>query len=106
MTDGIPAASSHVRSAAPGFCAPVENVGLHDAVERSILVPAGYQHSAIGQLGVSGAEDVVSLKVPAHGRVGGRVPNYGPGEAMVRRLLRGTVAHESQISTLPFGNTA
>src|SRR4029450_12931126 len=49
---GIPARRCHVRPTAPGrlilLCpAPVENVGLHNTVECSVLVPAGHQHSTV-----------------------------------------------------------
>jgi hypothetical protein len=60
----------------------------HDAVHRSVFVVAGHQQSAIGELDVSSAEDVVALNIPANISVVGRVPNHGPGVGMVRGLRR------------------
>jgi hypothetical protein len=68
-------------------------VGLHDAVERGILVPADHEHVAIGKLGVSSAEDVVARDVPTHGSVGCGVPNHRSGEGIVRHLLGRVLPH-------------
>ena len=54
----VPAPAQHVRAEAPEVRHWIEDVRLDDAVELLVLVAAGHEHPAVGQMREAAAEDV------------------------------------------------